>query len=143
LHRHRHRHPRIKPHGNRRFFVILIVNETSILMRPNEETIMATIVTIGHKLNLSIQVLDQHGNPMLDPSVYDAEPVWANTTPATETLSVAAGGQTATGTPVSVGTDLVSLSFAIGGKEFTASLAVEVDAEPQVATSAIIVATIE
>ena len=138
MYRYRHR---IKPHGPHRFFAVLTINETSVLLHPNQENLMATVITLGHKLKLSIQVLDQHANPMLTPSVYDADPVWTNSAPATETLSADAGGQSATCTPVAAGADLVSLSFAIGGKEFTASLAVEVDPEPQVATSAIIVAT--
>ncbi len=104
---------------------------------------MTTILTMGHKLGLAIQVLDQNGNPMLTPVVYDAAPLWGNTTPATEVLDVATDGQTATGTPVAPGLDTVNLSFAIGGKVFNATLAVEVDAAPQVPTSAVIVATVE
>jgi hypothetical protein len=126
-----------------RFFVFLKINDTSILLHPNEENFMTTILTIGHKLGLSIQVLDQNGNPMLTPVVYDAAPVWSNTTPATETLSVATDGQTATGTPVAPGLDTVSVSFSIGGKVFNASLGVEIDAAPQIATSAVIIATVE
>ena len=148
--RQRHRsHLRVRPRhyhvkmGSHRLSVVLTINETSILLHPNEETVMATTIFTGHKLSLSIQVLDQRGHPMLTPAIYDAEPVWTNSTPATETLSVDAGGQAATGTPVAPGTDLVSVTFAIGGKEFSASLAVEVVDEPQVATSAVIVATVE
>ena len=103
---------------------------------------MATILTIGHTLSLQLQVLDQNGNPMLTVPVYDAVPVWTNTTPETETLSVAADGQTAVGTPVAVGTDVVSVNFSIGGKSFSASLGVEVDAAEQVATSAVIIPTV-
>ena len=80
---------------------------------------------------------------MLTPVTFDAAPVWANTTPATETLSAAADGQSATGTPVAPGADLISVSFTIGGVPFSATLAVEVDAAPQVPTSAVIVATVE
>ena len=127
----------------RRFFVFLKINDTSILLHPNEENFMTTILTIGHKLGLAIQVLDQHGNPYLAPVSYDAAPAWANANPEVETLAVATDGQTATGTPVAPGLDTVSLSFSIGGKVFNATLAVEVDAEPQVATSAVIVATVE
>ena len=127
----------------RRFFVFLTIGNTSILLTPNEENFAMTTLSIGHTLGLSIQVLDQHGNPYLAPVSYDAAPAWSNTTPATETLSVATDGQTATGTPVAPGLDTVSVSFAIGGKVFNATLAVEIDAEPQVPTSAIILATVE
>ena len=130
-------------HGKRRFFAFLKINDTSILLHPNEENFMTTVLTIGHKLGLALQVLDQNGNPMLTPVTFDAAPVWANTTPATETLSAAADGQSATGTPVAPGADLISVSFTIGGVPFSATLAVEVDAAPQVPTSAVIVATVE
>jgi hypothetical protein len=129
--------------GRHRIFVFLTIGGTSILLHPNEENFMTTILSMGHKLGLAIQVLDANGNPMLTPIVYDAAPVWSNTTPATETLAVATDGQTATGTPVAPGLDTVNLSFAIGGKVFNATLAVEIDAAPQVPTSAVIVATVE
>jgi DMSO reductase anchor subunit len=101
-----------------------------------------TTLTIGHTLNLAIQELDQHGNPMLVPVVYDAAPVWTNSSPATETLSVSSDGKTATGTPIAPGTDTVSLSVSIGGQVFTATLAVEVNAAPQVVSSIVIVPTV-
>jgi hypothetical protein len=129
--------------SRRRLFVFLKINDTGILLHPNEENFMTTVLTIGHKLGLALQVLDQNGNPMLTPVVFDAVPAWSNTTPATETLSVAADGQSATGTPVAPGTDLVSVSFTIGGVGFSATLAVEIDAAPQVPTSAVIIPTIE
>ena len=129
--------------GRHRFFVFLTVNETRVLLHPNEENFMTTILTMGHKLGLSIQVLDQNGNPMLTPVTYDAPPAWTNTTPATETIAASADGQTALGTPVAPGTDTVSVSFSIGGKSFSATLAVEVDAAAQVPTSAVIVAAVQ
>ncbi len=104
---------------------------------------MATILTMGHKLGLQLQVLDQNGNPMLSAVAFDAVPAWSNTTPTTETLVAAADGQSAVGTPVAPGTDTVSVSFTIAGVPFSATLAVEVDAAPQVPASAVIVPTVE
>ncbi len=101
-----------------------------------------TTLSMGHELGMTIQVLDANGNPMLVPVTFDAVPVWANTTPATETVAAAVDGKSATGTPVAPGLDTVSVSFTIAGKPFSASLSVEVDAAPQVATSAVIVATV-
>lgn len=100
-------------------------------------------LSIGHVFEMEIEVLDQRGNPMVTPPVFDAPPVWTDTTPATETVAAAANGQSATGTPIAPGTDTVSTSFTIGGKAFSASLNVEVDAAPQVPTSAIIIATVQ
>jgi hypothetical protein len=134
-------HPKNRHH--RRFFVFLTIDETTILLHPSEENFMATVLTIGHTLKLALQVLDQNGNPMLTPVSFDAVPAWSNTTPATETLAVSGDGLSATGTPVAPGLDTVSVSFTIGGKPFSATLAVEVDPAVQVATSAIIIATVE
>ena len=104
---------------------------------------MTTTVNLGHEIGLAIQFLDQNGNPYLLPVTPDSAPVWSNSAPATETLAVAANGLTATADPIAVGTDTISLSLSVGGKAFSASLSVEVDAEPQVLTSVVIVPTVE
>lgn len=101
-----------------------------------------TTVTLGHNIGLSLTVLDQNGNPLLTPPTFDAPPVWTNTTPATETLKVAADGATAEADTVAAGTDVISVDAKIGGVDFTATLAVEVDAAPQVPTSLVINATV-
>jgi hypothetical protein len=103
---------------------------------------MTTVVNLGHEIGLSIQFLDQNGNIMLTQPVPDTAPAWSNSTPATETLSVAANGLTATADPIAVGMDTISLSLAVGGKSFSATLSVEVDAAPQVLTSIAIVPVI-
>lgn len=102
---------------------------------------MATTDTVGQTLPLSIQYLDQHGQPMQTVPTPDAPPSWSNTTPATETLTVAADGLTATALAVAAGTDTINLSLAVGGQTFTASLAVTVAAQPQVLTSIEVVAS--
>ena len=127
-----HRHP----------CVVFTVQGVSVLLIPNEEIHMSTIVTVGHTLNMAIAFLDQHGNPMLTTPTPDATPTWTNTTPATETIAPAANGLTCIGTPVAPGNDSVSLTLAVGGVSFSATLAVEVDAAPQVLTSIAIVPTV-
>jgi hypothetical protein len=102
----------------------------------------STILSIGHTLDLSFEILDQNGNVMLTPPAPDSAPAWSNTTPASETIVAASSGLTAVGTPVAPGNDIVSVNFTIGGKAFSASLAVEIDPAPQVATSAVIIATV-
>ena len=105
---------------------------------------MATVVTlaVGHTLSMAIQFLDQHGNPMLTAPVPDTAPAWTNSTPATETLAVAGSGLSCVGTPVAVGTDVVTLALAVGGVTFSAVLDVTVSAEAQVLTSIAIVPTV-
>lgn len=99
-----------------------------------------TTITVGHSLALTISYLDANGNPMLTTPVPDAPPAWTQTTPATETLTVAADGNSASTVALVAGTDVVSLSLAVGGTAFSATLAVEVDAAPQVLTSIAITA---
>lgn len=102
-----------------------------------------TDVTVGHKLALEIAYLDQNGNPMLTPQRPDAAPVWSNTTPAVETLAVAADGNSATTTALTAGADVVSLTLVVGGATFSATLAVTVQEAPQVLTKVQINATVQ
>ena len=101
-----------------------------------------TDITLGHGLDLSITFLDQDGNPMLSPQTPDAAPSWTQTTPATEQLNVDAGGLTAHTKSLAVGQDSIGLSVVVGGNTFSAALAVNVNAVPQVLTSIQIAATV-
>ncbi len=94
-----------------------------------------TTVTVGHNIGLSIAFLDQNGNPMLVPVTTDTPPTWSNTNPEVETLKPAADGLTCEADTLTAGNDVVSLSVVVGGVAYPASLAVEVDAAPQVLTS--------
>ena len=101
---------------------------------------MATTDTVGQTLPLSLVYLDQNGAPMATPPTPDSPPSWSDTTPATETLTVAPDGMTATALAVAAGTDTVGVTVVVGGKTFSASLAVTVTPAPQVLTSVEIVA---
>lgn len=101
-----------------------------------------TTATLGHNIGCSLAYLDANGNPMLTTPVTEAPPTWTNTTPATETLKVAADGLTCELDTVAVGTDVVTVALKVGGVAFTATSAVEVDAAPQVLTSIAIVPTV-
>jgi hypothetical protein len=105
---------------------------------------MSTNVTlsVGHVNTMAIIVLDQNGNPMIPQPAFDAVPTWTQTTPATETLAPTASGATCVGTPVAAGTDLVTVSFSVGGVTFTAANDVTVMAAAQVPTSAEITNTV-
>ena len=125
-HRHHHRH------HHHRVLVLLLVNGYPILLIPNHEVNMTTVVTVGHKIDLAIIYLDQNGNPMLTPPAPDSV-TWSNTNPAAETL--ASAGSTATATAIAPGADEIDLAVVVGGVTFSAALAVEVDPAPQVLTS--------
>ena len=92
-------------------------------------------VTVGHQIACSISYLDQNGNPMLTTPTPDSPPVWANTTPATETIVPSADGLTCQATTVAVGTDVISVTDIVAGVSFSATLAVNVTAVPQVLTN--------
>jgi hypothetical protein len=114
----------------------------SAILFPGDNPPMDATLSVGHKLNLSIEYLDQHGNPMLTTPTPDAPAAWSNTTPAVETLAVAADGNSAVATPVAPGTDAVNLAVTVGGAAFVAALNVTVTPEPQVLTSVAIAAIV-
>jgi hypothetical protein len=132
-----------RSHRQRLTYVAFRVNDVSVFLRSDEEiTKMTTVVNIGHTISMAIAFLDQNGNPMLTTPTPDSPPTWTNTTPATETLAVATSGLTAVATPVAPGTDTVNLSVTVASQSFAASLAVEVDAAPQVLTAVAITPTV-
>lgn len=96
-------------------------------------------VTVGHTVSFALLFLDQNGNPMLTTPVPDAAPTWSNSTPATGTLTPS--GVTATEVAIAPGNDTVSVSLAVAGAGFTASIGLTVDAV-QVLTSVQIVGTV-
>ena len=104
---------------------------------------MTALNTVGAKvpLGFAIAFFDQNLQPMLTTPTPDSPPTWTNTTPASETLAVAADGETATATAVAAGTDAVNTNVIVGGNTFTATIAVTVSAQPQVLTSVQIVVT--
>ena len=123
-------------------YVFFVINNTGVLLHHDRENLMTTTLSVGHTLDLTIQVLDQFGAPMLTPVTYDAAPTWTNSTPATETLAPAADGQSAVATPVAPGNDVITLALSIGGKALTAALAVTVTPAAQIPTSVVIVPTV-
>lgn len=88
---------------------------------------------------MSISFLDQHGNPMLTDPKADAVPVWANSNPVVETVAAALDGMSAVATPLTVGSDTVSLNLTVGGVKFATTLDVNVIAEVQTLSSVAIV----
>lgn len=103
---------------------------------------MAVTINLGHKLSMALVFLDQNGNPMLTPPAPDAAPSWSNTTPTTETLTVASDGLSCAATQIALGNDTVQVSLNVGGTTLTASLDVSVTDVPQVMKSVVIAPTV-
>ena len=128
-------------HG-RHFAVVLFVDHVGVILEPGERTKLMTTVSVGHTISCSIGYLDTTGNPMLVAPTPDSPPAWTNTTPASETLVPSSDGSTAVATAAAVGTDTINLSVSVGGRTFTASLAVTVQAAPQILGSVVINTTV-
>jgi len=96
---------------------------------------MAATMNVGQALPIAIQYLDQNGNVMSPPPTPDAAPTWSNSDNTIGTLVVGANGQTAVETGVAAGTTNVGVSLAVGGKSFSATLAVTVAVPAPVLTS--------
>lgn len=103
---------------------------------------MAATLKVGQTIPFSIAYLDQNGNPMSPPPNPDAPPAWAQLNSASESLTAAPDGNTASATGLAAGSDTIQLSLSVGGNQFTATLDVTVEAaEPtQTLTSIQIVA---
>ena len=95
---------------------------------------MAVSLNVGQSLPLSIEFLDQNGQPMATAPTTDAAPAWSNTTPAVESLVAAPGGLTAQAVALAGGTDTIHLNLSVGGVAFSATLDVTVVAS-QILTS--------
>lgn len=122
--------------------IFFIVNNVAVQLEQGRLIYMATNVTIGHEIDCAISYLDAIGNPMVTAPTPDAPPAWSDTTPGVLTLTAAPDGSTCVAKAVAAGSDTINLSVTVGGKPFTASLAVAVSAAPQVLTSVAIVPTV-
>src|ERR1019366_7066700 len=108
--RHHHRH-----HHHHRIMVVFTINETSILLTPNQGTVLMENLNLGQNLDLAIAFLDASGNPMVTAPTTDAPPSWTQTTPATQSLAVDSDGMTAHTKSLAVGSDSIALSVVVGG----------------------------
>jgi hypothetical protein len=122
-------HPLWCRRHHRRVRIVIRAGNFAVELIPEEIVHMATTLHVGQTLPMSIEYLDQNGNPMLSaPPLLDAPPVWANNTPATETLTASADGHTASALAMAAGTDTVRLTLLVGGVQFSATLDVTVAA---------------
>lgn len=131
----RHRHHHLRHHHGRPHHVVLFVNGVGTILNPGQEAKLMLTESLGHSIAFTVTVLDANGNPMLTPVAFDSPPAWTQSTPATESLVVAPDGASAQASSLAVGTDSISVSAVVGGKTFAASIAVEVDPVPQVASA--------
>lgn len=100
---------------------------------------MATSMNVGQKLPITIQFLDQNGNPMAPTPVPDAPPTWTNSNNTVGTLVVASDALSAEEDALTAGATTVGMTLAVAGVSFTASLDVTVAAAAQVLTSVVLV----
>lgn len=114
------------------------------VLSPGENDMGNVTVNVGHQVQMALVYLDQNGQPMLTTPTPDAAPTWTDApAPAGDaTLAVGAGGLTAVDTAVAPGTDLVTVSLAVGGVAFSATLGITISPAPQVLTSIAIAPTV-
>ncbi len=104
---------------------------------------MASTQNVGQTTSFSIAYMDQNGQPMVPTPAPDAPPAWSQSTPATETLTAAADGNTASALGLAAGSDTVQVTVLVGGVSFSATIDMTVNAvapPAQVLTSIAIVA---
>lgn len=89
---------------------------------------MASSMNVGQTVPMSIEFLDQNGQPMAVTPTPDAAPAWAQTTPATDTLSAAPNGLSATAVGLAAGSDTIHLNLTVAGVAFSATLDLTVNA---------------
>jgi hypothetical protein len=97
---------------------------------------------VGKAENLSIEVLDQNGQPIANP-VFDVPPAWSQADATIGDLAASQDGLTAVETGLKAGVDTVQVDAKIGGTTFTATARATVNAvvPEQTPTSINIVAT--
>ena len=126
-------------HPYRHVRPFIVIRGIAIELEPEERLLMALNMTVGQTDVIGIAYLDQNGQPMATTPTPDAAPVWTASTPATDTLTVAPDGLTASDAAVAVGTDTINMTLNVGGRPFTAVLDVNVTGAPQVLTSVVLV----
>src|SRR5712672_1772300 len=137
---HRHHHH----HGYRQHFIcVMLIIDVHLGRRRNRRRYITfltanrrtnlsnVIVTVGHAVTFSLVFLDQNGNPMVTTPLPDGPPTWTDTTPTTGTLTPAASGLTASELTTGVGADTVTVSLAVAGTSFSASIDLTVQDVPQ------------
>ncbi len=102
---------------------------------------MAYEIAVGETESLSIEYLDQNGEPMVPTPTPDTPPEWAQTDDTVQDLVAAADGLTATAKGLAAGSDTVQLTVIVGDKTFTDTTEATVTAPAQILTSVRIVAT--
>ena len=122
------------------FHVALFVGNVGVVLHPYQEAFLMVDAKVGQSISYSLEFLDQHGQPIA--VTPDAAPEWSDTTPATEALTQSSDGLSAHGAAIAVGQDTVAVKVVVGGKEFDATIAVNVTEAPPVLTSVAIVAKV-
>ncbi len=110
----RRRHPHIR--------VILRVGNFAVELIPEEVIHMAATMKAGQTLPMSIEYLDQNGQPMATMPALDSTPSWANTASSSvDTLTAAPDGKTASLLGNGSGSDTVQLKLSVNGVPYSAT----------------------
>jgi hypothetical protein len=126
----------------KRISVWLRVGNVAVELIPHGVIHMDFTLDVGKAENLSIEVLDQNGQPIANP-VFDAPPAWSQADATVGDLAASQDGFTAVETGLKAGTDTVQVDAKIGGTTFTATATATINAvvPTQTPTSINIVAT--
>ena len=113
---------------NRPVRVILVIHDLAIELVPFGSIHMATRQKVGQSIAMTIEYLDQNGQPMATQPSPDSAPVWANTSSSTETLTASPSGSSAVALAIAAGSDTVRVQLMVGGVNYQATLDVTVEA---------------
>ena len=88
---------------------------------------MATTQKVGQSIDLSIEYLDQDGQPMDTNPTPDSPPVWGNASTSVETLTASPAGDSAIARAIGAGMDTIRVQMSVGGMSYQATLDVTVE----------------
>jgi hypothetical protein len=119
-------HPHRK-HRRQRVHPVLRIGNVAVELIAWETIHMALTENVGQTSTLSIHYWDATGAEITAP-VLDSPASWSQTTPATDTLTASADGNSATVVGLAAGSDTVQVQVMVGGKQFSATIDVTVAA---------------
>lgn len=114
-------------------------------LKPHHKEHIMIPVTVGHTVEVTITVVDQHGNPMQTQPAFDAPPAWTGGlgSPPVDTITVSADGTTLDADVINPGTDSITCAAVVGGQTFSASVQINASPEPQVASGIVLNAVVK
>ncbi len=111
------RHRRNRHHIGSVWFAI---GNVAVGLIENGVTLMDFTLDVGKTENLGIVYKDENGQVMSPAPTPDLPPAWAQTSPASDTLTAAADGNSATALGLAAGIDTIQMTVVVGGTVFVA-----------------------